>query len=100
MFFVKMMIHCVNSHTFTNSNPTILIMKKFFKTGILLMAISVSLVACRDAEAADDVDDLEQAEIISGENNSKVKIKTDDTKIKVKTDDDGNVKKKVKIDNE
>lgn len=75
-------------------------MKKFFKTGILLMAISISLVACRDTDTADDVDDLSRAEINSNEDGSKVKIKTDDTKIKIKTDDDGNVKKKVKIDNE
>lgn len=64
------------------------------------MAISISLVACRDAEAADDVDDLDQAEIISNEDGSKVKIKTKNSKIKIKTDDDGDVKKKVKIDNE
>lgn len=64
------------------------------------MAISVSLVACRDAEAADDMDDLNQAEINSNEDGSKVKIKTENTKVKIKTDDDGSVKKKVKIDNE
>lgn len=63
------------------------------------MAISVSLVACRDAET-EDADDLSQAEIISNEDGSKVKIKTEDSKIKIKTDDDGNVKKKIKIDNE
>lgn len=63
------------------------------------MAISISLVACRDADAADDVDDL-STEINMNEDGSKVKIKTDDSKVKIKTDDDGNVKKKVKIDNE
>ncbi len=75
-------------------------MKKFFTTGILFMAISISLVACRDADAADDADDLSRAEMQSNEDGSKVKIKTDDTKIKIKTDDDGDVKKKVKIDND
>lgn len=63
------------------------------------MAISISLVACRDADAADDADNLSRAEINSNEDGSKVKTKTEDSKIKIKTDDDGNVKKKVKIDN-
>lgn len=59
------------------------------------MAISISLVACRDADATDDVDDL-STEINANEEGSKVKIKTDDSKIKIKTDDEGNVEKKVK----
>lgn len=77
-------------------------MKHFFKTGLLLMAISISLVACRDTNTADD-DDLRAeygTDVNINEDGSKIKIKTDDTKIKVKTDDDGNVKKKVKIDND
>jgi hypothetical protein len=75
-------------------------MMKYFKTGIFFIAISISLVSCRETEATDDVDDLSRAEMNSNEDGSKVKIKTDDSKIKIKTDDDGNVKKKVKIDND
>ncbi len=75
-------------------------MMNFFKTGILLMAISISLVACRETNDAND-DDLRTeagADINVSEDGSKVKIKTDDSKVKIKTDDEGNVTKKVKTD--
>lgn len=75
-------------------------MKHLFKIGILFMAITLSLVSCRDQE--EDKSDIEQ---LMEEDDAKVKIKddkikvkTDDEKIKIKTDDDGEVKKKVKID--
>lgn len=74
----------------------------FFKTGILLMAISISLVACRETNDAND-DDLRTeagADINVNEDGSKVKIKTDDSKVKIKTDEDGNVTKKVKTEND
>lgn len=74
-------------------------MRNFFKTGLLLMAISISLISCRDAEVNDD--DVSTEYGVDGtEAGTKVKIKTDDAKIKVKTDDEGNTTKKVKIDNE
>lgn len=77
-------------------------MKRFFKVSLLVFAMSISLVACRETNQADD-DDINQlrtegADIDVSEDGQKVKIKTDDKKIKIKTDDDGNVKKKVKID--
>jgi hypothetical protein len=75
-------------------------MTKFFKTGLLLMAMTISLVSCRETNTADD-DDLRTeagADINISEDGSKVKIKTDDSKVKIKTDDDGNVTKKVKTD--
>ncbi|QED37317.1 hypothetical protein FK178_06125 [Antarcticibacterium arcticum] len=80
-------------------------MKRFFKTGLLLMAISISVIACRETNEADDVnnDDLRTeagAEVKVSEDGSKVKIKTDDKKVKIKTDDDGEYKEKVKIDND
>lgn len=75
-------------------------MMKYIKIGILFFAISISLVSCRETEATDDADDLSRAEINSNEDGSKVVIKTEDSKVKIKTDDDGNVKKKVKIDND
>ncbi|HSP39930.1 MAG TPA: hypothetical protein VLN46_00755 [Gillisia sp.] len=75
-------------------------MTRFIKTGLLLMAMSISLVACRETNTTDD-DDLRTetgADINVNEDGSKVKIKTDDSKVKIKTDDDGNVTKKVKTD--
>ncbi|MFN4763361.1 hypothetical protein ACKGJN_09585 [Gillisia sp. Q332] len=71
-------------------------MKRFFKVSLLLFAMSISLVACRETNEADDL--TEDAEVKVSEDGQKIKIKTDDKKIKIKTDDDGNVKKKVKID--
>lgn len=67
------------------------------------MAISISLVACRDTNEVDDVDDLNVeagADVKVKDDGSKIKIETDDQKIKIKTDDDGDVKKKVKTDND
>lgn len=77
-------------------------MTKFFKTGLLLMAISISLVACRETTTTNDDDLRTEAgtDINVSEDGSKVKIKTDDSKVKIKTDDDGNVTKKVKTDND
>ena len=77
-------------------------MTKFLKTGLLLMAMSISLVACRETNTTDD-DDLRTetgADININEDGSKVKIKTDDSKVKIKTDEEGNVTKKVKTDND
>lgn len=75
-------------------------MKRFFKVSLLLFAMSISLVACRETNEADDIDQLrsEGADVEVSDDGQKVKIKTDDKKIKIKTDDDGDVKKKVKID--
>ena len=77
-------------------------MKRFFKVSLLLFAMSISLVACRETNQADDIDQLrsEGADVDVSEDGQKVKIKTDDKKIKIKTDEDGDVKKKVKIDND
>ena len=77
-------------------------MTKFLKTALLLLAISIFLVACRET-ATDNGDDLNTeagADINVSEDCSKVKIKTEDSKVKIKTDDDGNVTKKVKTDND
>jgi hypothetical protein len=77
-------------------------MKRFFKVSLLLFAMSISLVACRETNEADDIDQLraEGADVEVSDDGQKIKIKTDDKKIKIKTDDDGNVKKKVKIEND
>ncbi len=69
-------------------------MKRFFKVSLLLFAMSISLVACRETKESDDMTE----EVNVSEDGQKIKIKTDDKKIKIKTDDEGNVKKKVKID--
>lgn len=77
-------------------------MTKFFRTGLLLMAMTISLVACRDTDTVED-DEIRteaDADVNVNEDGSKVKIKTDDTKIKIETDDEGNVTKKVKTDND
>jgi hypothetical protein len=77
-------------------------MKRLFKHALLLIAISTSIIACRDSKTeADDVDDVttaESAEVKVKNEGEKVKIKTEEKKIKIKIDDDGEVKKKVKID--
>ncbi|HSP11059.1 MAG TPA: hypothetical protein VLO29_00915 [Salegentibacter sp.] len=76
-------------------------MKHMFKTGLLLLAITLSLVSCREQE--EEKTEMEQLMEEEGAEvkvkDDKVKIKTDDKKVKIKTDDDGDVKKKVKIDN-
>lgn len=80
-------------------------MKRFFKTGLLLMALSISVIACRETNDTDDINDDNLrteagADIKVSEDGSKVKIKSDDKKVKIKTDDDGEYKEKVKIDND
>lgn len=76
-------------------------MKRFFSSLLLVAFISISLVSCRENENndADDLNTENGAEIKVKNDGDKIKIKTDDKKIKIKTDDDGNVTKKVKIDN-
>lgn len=65
------------------------------------MALTLSLVSCRKQ----DEEKYEMEELMEEEGaeikvkDDKVEVKTDDKKIKIKTDDDGDVKKKVKIDN-
>lgn len=78
-------------------------MKHFFKTAVFLLAISISVIACRDNNNADDLDDNdirteEGADVKVSDDGSKVKIKTEDKKVKIKSDDDGEYKKKVKVD--
>lgn len=74
-------------------------MKRFFKSVLFLMTISIMLVSCRDTnEATDDVDDM-NTEMKVKDEGDKIKIKTDDEKIKIKIDEDGDVTKKVKTDN-
>jgi len=74
-------------------------MKRFFKSVLFLMTISIILVSCRDTDkASDDVDDM-NTEMNVKDGGDKIKIKTDDKKVKIKVDEDGDVKKKVKIDN-
>jgi len=75
-------------------------MKRFFSSLLLVAAISISLVSCRDNEnkEADDLSTENGVEVKVKNDGDKVKIKTDDKKIKIKKDDDGNVTKKVKTD--
>lgn len=77
-------------------------MKKFLSTGLLLMALTVSIVSCR--EQNDENSEVEELMKEPGAEvkvtDDKIKVKTDDKKIKIKVDDDGDVKKKVKIDND
>ncbi|MCM4160674.1 hypothetical protein FHG64_18265 [Antarcticibacterium flavum] len=77
-------------------------MKSFLKPFFYTSVLSLALVSCREANEADDLDQLraEGADVKVSDDGQKVKIKTDDKKIKIKTDDDGEVKKKVKIDND
>jgi len=74
-------------------------MKRFFKSVLFLMTISIMLVACRETtESKEEADDM-KTEMKVKDDGDKIKIKTDDEKIKIKIDEDGDVKKKVKIDN-
>jgi len=74
-------------------------MKRFFKSVLFLMTISIMLVSCRDTnKEADDVDDM-NTEMKVKDDGDKIKIKTDEKKVKIKVDEDGDVKKKVKVDN-
>lgn len=74
-------------------------MKRFFKSVLFLMTISIMLVSCRETtESSEDVDDMNTEMKIKDEGD-KIKIKTDDEKIKIKIDEDGDVTKKVKTDN-
>ncbi len=74
-------------------------MKRFFKSVLFLMTISIMLVSCREtSESKEEADDM-NTEMKIKDDGDKIKIKTDDEKIKIKIDEDGDVKKKVKIDN-
>jgi len=74
-------------------------MKRFFKSVLFLMTISIMLVSCRETtESKEELDDM-NTEMKVKDDGDKIKIKTDDEKIKIKIDEDGDVKKKVKIDN-
>jgi hypothetical protein len=56
------------------------------------------LVSCRDTnKESDEMDDM-NTEMKVKDDGDKIKIKTDDKKVKIKIDEDGDVKKKVKID--
>ncbi|MBK5191995.1 MAG: hypothetical protein JJE07_02085 [Flavobacteriaceae bacterium] len=73
-------------------------MKRFFKSVLFLMTISIMLISCRETtESKEGVDDM-NTEMKVKDDGDKIKIKTDDEKIKIKIDEDGDVKKKVKID--
>ncbi|MCJ7759483.1 MAG: hypothetical protein MUP24_15190 [Gillisia sp.] len=73
-------------------------MKRFFKSVLFLMTISIMLVSCRETtESKEEADDM-NTEMKVKDDGDKIKIKTDDEKIKIKIDEDGDVKKKVKID--
>lgn len=71
-------------------------MKRFFKSALMLMAISIMLVSCRDTDKAKNDGDEINTELMN--EGDKVKIKTDDKKVKIKVEEDGDIKKKVKID--
>jgi len=71
-------------------------MKRFFKSVLFLMTISIMLVSCRDTDKAKDEGDDINTELRN--EGDKVKIKTDDKKVKIKVEEDGSIKKKVKID--
>ena len=73
-------------------------MKRFFKSVLFLMTISIMLVSCRETESKEESDDMNTEMKIKDEGD-KIKIKTDDEKIKIKIDEDGDVTKKVKTDN-
>ncbi len=74
-------------------------MKRFFKSVLFLMTISIMLISCRETtETTEEVDDM-NTEMKVKEDGGKIKIKTDDEKVKIKVDEDGDVTKKVKTDN-
>ena len=73
-------------------------MKRFFKSVLFLMTISIMLVSCRETtETNEEADDM-NTEMKVKDEGDKIKIKTDDEKVKIKVDEDGDIKKKVKID--
>jgi hypothetical protein len=57
------------------------------------------LVSCRETSESKEEADHMNTEMKIKDEGDKIKIKTDDEKIKIKIDEDGDVKKKVKIDN-
>lgn len=77
-------------------------MENIFRTFGFLLLFSLVMVSCRETNETDDLEALQEegAEVKVSDDGEKIKIKTDDKKIKIKTDDDGEVKKKVKIDND
>ena len=74
-------------------------MKRFFKSALFLMAIGIMLVSCRETNESSEDEDTMSTEMKVKEEGGKIKIKTDDEKIKIKVDEDGDVTKKLKIDN-
>jgi len=73
-------------------------MKRFFKSALFLMTISIMLVSCRETTDSKKEGDDMNTEMKVKDNGDKIKIKTDDEKIKIKVDEDGNVTKKVKTE--
>lgn len=74
-------------------------MSNFFKISVLIFVLAFSVTSCRDTTKAEDsLKTEENAEVKVKDD--KVKIKTDDKKVKIKVDEDGEVKKKVKTNNE
>ncbi|MBO2545540.1 MULTISPECIES: hypothetical protein [Salegentibacter] len=75
-------------------------MKIALKSILLILALSLTVVSCREEEEKSEIEQLAEEEDAKVKvKDDKVKVKTDDKKIKIK-EDDGEVKKKVKIDND
>lgn len=75
-------------------------MKNYLKIGLLFFALSLSFISCREEEKSEMEQMMEDEDAEIKVKDDKVKVKTDDGKAKIKTDDDGEVKKKVKIEND
>ncbi|PKD19208.1 hypothetical protein APR41_16590 [Salegentibacter salinarum] len=75
-------------------------MKIGLKSILLILALSLSFVSCREEEEKSEIEQLAGEEDAKVKvKDDKIKVKTDDKKIKIK-EDDGEVTKKVKIDND
>ncbi|APS40016.1 hypothetical protein [Salegentibacter sp. T436] len=75
-------------------------MKIALKSILLILALSLSVVSCREEEEKSEIEQLAEEEGAKVKiKDDKVKVKTDDKKIKIK-EDDGEIKKKVKVDND
>ncbi|MBI6117006.1 hypothetical protein [Salegentibacter maritimus] len=76
-------------------------MKIALKSVLILLALSLSFVSCREQEEEkSEIEQLAEEEDAKVKvKEDKIKVKTDDKKIKIK-EDDGEIKKKVKIDND
>ena len=78
-------------------------MKKVIFMSFMALFLSVSLTSCREKSEKDKlIDEMQEegATIKTSDDGDKIKMETDNKEVKIKTDDDGDVKIKVKTEND